>query len=214
MAAGYGINTASKAYVDSAMRDLPKASLKDIDKLMEGSGMEAVSIPGLNNAMYVAPNRAKQIGLPENYHNSGIVAYDPSFRNLGVIAHELGHQSIEKTPGLSRFNQKKLKPFFSLLTGLSPIAGYAAGRITGKPWTGPLASVAVQALVNTPGYINESQATQIAIDKLRKMNLPPKDRVKYRKTLNRAKHTYMWPELLYSAISGGILGTLGAEQHD
>ena len=201
---------------EKGMTNGKKNTLDDTRRIMDASGnpkeMSVSLEPGMENAYYMPPSEFNETPEDQRY---GYVRLDPKYNNPSILAHELGHASIQNKGGwLSRLNQNYLIPLSSGLStfnnaGLAPLVGYAHG-----PLAGMLAGAAGGIVAGVPQLINEFQASNRAVKNLRNAGYSNEDVSKAKKQLGSAWTTYLAGNMLPGMMSGGAVGLLTKGAND
>lgn len=136
----------------------------------------------------------------------GAIIVGPNMRRAGILAHELGHASIQNTGGLGKINQNVLRPVGDLAhglgTGLAIRAGYSMNAL---PAVGLGAGIGL--ITSLPELINEGQATSRALKYLRESGIGEDNYKNQKKSLRNAYLTYALSRVGIPALTaaGGSL---------
>lgn len=132
--------------------------------------------------------------IPYGGKDPGEIHYAHKETDKGSLAHEVGHATLDDENSLAGFNQKFLRPLFSLPSIFTIPLSLAVSQQLNKnddPWLGAGIGAATGALFNLPTLLNEYHASNRAIKALRKAGIPEQELSSYRKNLTKAWMTYL-----------------------
>lgn len=215
----------------SGIGKLKNARIKDVRAASDPSVRKVPVVPAaeLDNAAYLPPAPRDENGMVaalmgaspgagdlKAAEKHGLVVAGGDFNKPGILAHELGHATIEKADNFDTAMQR-VSPWSRGLGGmaLGTLGGLGGAWLAGTFDKGPprplaamtaaaLGSLAGLGVSMVPTMWSETKATEHAGNALDKMKIPAAERDLNKQYLKRAWLTYLVGGVLAPAAIAGL----------
>jgi len=229
VALSLGLGMLAQWNMKRGMEKLPKIDKRSIPALLKASNLPkdyaALEFDGFDNAAFIdspkdmntldgatsmtgggftGDRRTWDKALKKVDEYGGGLVYGKEFSNKPVLLHEMGHANVHKG-GLSRFNQKYLRPIGAIATGGALLAAGMGNFLDPKT---RIALALASPLGMIPTLISEHQATNRGLKASEKVKMTDEERALGKSALSRALATYYVGSLAPGLGTAGALAAL------